>query len=110
MRYLPLSLLLLLGSCSSVGLAPAQSFDQKLAYAEQVDTSVLTASTASLRAGQISSADQQQVITMADQAKALIDSAKLLEATDPIQANAKLALASAVLTQIQSYLTARKGT
>lgn len=109
MRYLPLSLLLLLCSCSSLGLAPAQGFDQKLAYAEQVDTSVLTASTAALRAGEISSADQQQVITMADQAKALIDSAKLLSSTDPTQANAKLALASAVLTQIQTYLNSRKG-
>lgn len=107
---LPLFLtLILLASCAQLGLAPAQSFDQKLAYAEQVDTAVLTASTAALRAEQISSDDHAKVIAMADQAKGLIDSAKLLSTTDPTGANAKLALATSVLTQLQQYLNSRKG-
>lgn len=98
-----------LSGCTQLGIAPAQSFDQKLAYAEQVDTAVLTASTVSLRAQQISSDDHEKVITMADQAKGLIDSAKLLSTTDPAGANAKLALATSVLTQLQTYLNSRKG-
>jgi hypothetical protein len=98
-----------LSACAQLGLAPAQSFDQKLAYAEQVDTAVLTASTASLRAQQITSDDHQKVIAMADQAKGLIDSAKLLSTTDPTGANAKLVLATSVLTQLQTYLNSRKG-
>lgn len=107
---LPLPLLvLLLCSCAQLGIAPAQSFDQKLAYAEQVDTAVLTASTAALRAQQISSADHEHVIAIADQVKGLIDSAKLLSTTDPAGANAKLALATSVLTQLQTYLNSRKG-
>jgi DNA uptake protein ComE-like DNA-binding protein len=105
---LPLLLALaLLVSCAQLGIAPAQSFDQKLAYAEQADAAVLTASTASLRAQQISSADHEKVIAMADQAKGFIDAAKL--ASNPADANAKLALATAVLTQIQTYITAHKG-
>lgn len=104
-----LPLLLLLTACQSLGLNTPQSFDQKLAYAEQADTAVLTAATASLRAQQITSADQEQVIKLADEAKALIDSAKLLSSSDPTAANAKLALASAVLTQLQTYLNSRKG-
>lgn len=101
--------LMTLSACAQLGIAPAQSFDQKLAYAEQVDTAVLTASTASLRAQQISSSDHEHVITIADQAKGLIDSAKLLSTTDPAGANAKLALATSVLTQLQQYLNSRKG-
>jgi thioester reductase-like protein len=100
---------LLVVGCAQLGIAPAQSFDQKLAYAEQVDTAVLTASTAALRAQQISSADHEHVIALADQAKALIDSAKLLAATDPTSASGKLALATSVLQQLQLYLNSRKG-
>jgi len=109
LRPVLLSLLLVLSSCAQLGIAPAKSFDQKLAYAEQVDTAVLSASTSALRAGQITSADQQQVITLADQAKGLIDAAKALSTTDPTGASAKLALATAVLTQLQTYLNSRKG-
>lgn len=106
---LPLILVLsLLCSCAQLGIAPAQSFEQKLAYAEQVDTSVLSASTAALRAQQISNSDHEQVIKLADQAKGLIDSAKLLSTSDPTAANGKLALATAVLQQLQAYLNSRK--
>jgi hypothetical protein len=107
LRSLPL-ILFLLCSCAQLGIAPAQSFDQKLAYAEQVDTAVLTASTSAVRAQQISSDDHQKVITVADQAKALIDSARPLSTTDPTAANAKLALATSVLQQLQNYLNSRK--
>ncbi len=107
---LPLSLaLVLLCSCAQLGIAPAQSFDQKLAYAEQIDTAVLTASTAALRDQQISSADHQKMIALADQAKGLIDSARLLSTSDLTAANQKLTLATAILQRLQTYLTSRKG-
>src|SRR5688572_27375488 len=70
-------LFVLLSACAPLGINTAQSFDQKLAYAAQVNTSVLTASTAALRAKQISSKDHEEVIRLADQAKGLIDSARL---------------------------------
>lgn len=110
MKYLPSLCLLFLTGCAAIGLSPAQGLDQKLAYAEGVDTAVLAASTAALTAGQITSADQAQVINLADQAKTLIDSARQLEATDTTAASAKLTLANGVLTQLQAYLNSRKGT
>lgn len=106
---LPL-LLMILSGCAALGIQSAQTFDQKVAYAAQVNTAVLTASTAALRAKQISSADHEQVLKMSGEAKVLTDSARLLSSTDPNAANAKLALATAVLTQLQTYLNSRKGT
>jgi hypothetical protein len=103
-------LFVLLSACAPLGINTAQSFDQKLAYAAQVNTSVLTASTAALRAKQISSKDHEEVIRLADQAKGLIDSARLLSSTNPQAAQAKLALATVVLTELQAYLNSRKGT
>jgi hypothetical protein len=104
---LPL-LLLALSACAALGIAPAQSLDQRIAYAKGVDTAVLTASTAALRAQQISSADHEHVIKIAEQAKSLLDSAEALTSTDPTAAGAKLQLATAVLTELQSYLNSRK--
>lgn len=105
--YLPL-LLVLLAGCQSLGIAPAESLDQRIAYAQGVDTAVLTASTAALRAEQITADDHEHVIKIAEQAKALIDSAKLLSATDETAAAGKLQMATAVLTELQRYLNSRK--
>ena len=106
--FLPL-FLLTLGACASLGIAPAESLDQKIAYAKGIDTSVLTASTASLRAGEISSDDHEHVIKIADQAKAILDSAQLLAGSDPQAAGDKLKLANTMLVELQAYLSARKG-
>lgn len=101
-------LLLILTACASLGIESPQSFDQRLAYSQGVATSVLSASTASLRAEEITSDDHAHVIAIVDQAKALIDSAKLLSASDLPAANAKLQAATQVLVQIQAYLDSRK--
>ncbi len=103
-----LPLILLLSACASLGIAPAQSLEQKIAYAQGVDTAVLTASTSALRAGKISADDHEHVIAIAEQAKALIDSAKLLATTDATAANAKLQMATVILTELQNYLNSRK--
>lgn len=104
---LPL-LALLIASCASLGITSPESFDQKLIYAYGVNTSVLTAATASLRAHEISSDDHAEAMKLSDQAKTLLDSAKLLSGTDPNAANAKLQLATTVLTELQAYLNSRK--
>lgn len=109
-QYYLLSLLLLLNACASLGLAPAQSFDQKLAYGYATHTAVLLAANTSLQAGSITKADAQQVLTLGDTSKTLLDSAKAIETTDPVGATNKLALATAVLVQIQSYLNAKRST
>lgn len=106
LSLLPL-LLLVLSACSTLGVAPAQSFDQKLAYAYATHTAVLTTATNALSAGTIKSADAEQVLKLADESRALLDGAKAVSSTDPTMAGNKLALAASILTQLQSYLQAR---
>jgi len=103
-------LMMILASCAALGLEQAQSLDQKIAYAQGIDTAILTASTAAVRARQITSDDHEHVIEIAEQAKALIDSAELLSATDTDAAARKLQMATVILTEIQSWLNSRKRT
>lgn len=102
--YTVLAFVLVLVGCQSVGLAPAQSFDQKLAYAYGVHTAVEQAAAQAVSTGTLSKVDGTAILSMADQSKTLLDDAKVLEATDATTAGNKLALAVTVLTQVQSYI------
>lgn len=100
-----LAALWLLTACSSLGLAPAQSFDQKLAYAVGVQTSVRQSAADGVASNQLSVADGQAILKMTDDSRSLIDAAKLAaDANNLGAANSKLALATVVLTQMQQYL------
>jgi hypothetical protein len=97
--------LVLLMACSSLGVAPAQTFNQKLAYSYGVHTAVLQATTNAVQAGKLSSADATQVLNMADQSKVLLDGAtSLSSAGDTTGAINKLGLATAALTALQTFL------
>lgn len=91
-------------ACASLGLAPAQTFDQKLAYAYGTHAAVLETAAPAVQAGTLSAAEGASVLKLADSARALLDAAKSLESTNPSGASAKLALASAILVQLQDYL------
>lgn len=109
LTWLYLALVLLCG-CSSLGLAPAQSFEEKLAYAYGTHTAVLQAATTSLNSGALSREDAAYILKASDQARSLLDSAKALESSgDSTGANSKLALATAALTALQSYLSKHNG-
>lgn len=99
-----------LTACAALGIAPAQNLEQKIAYAQGVNTAVLTSSTAALRAQQITGDDHEHVIKIAEQAKALTDSARLLSATDTDAAARKLQMATVILTELQTWLNSRKRT
>jgi hypothetical protein len=102
-------LILLLSGCAQLGLAPAQNFDQKLAYAYGTHTAVLNATTASLNGKSITSADAEQVLKLANESRTLLDAARAAAgAGDPSTANGKLALATSILTQLQAYLRGRQ--
>lgn len=96
-----------LHACASLGLAPAQSFDQKLAYAYGTHTAVLQTAGAAVQAGTLSKTDGQTVLNLADESRTLLDSARSLSTTDTTAAGNKLALAVAVLTQLQTYLNSK---
>lgn len=107
-RLSPLPLLLLiLSACSTLGVAPAETFAQRLAYAYSTHTAILATATNALNAGTIKSTDAQEVLKLADESRALLDGAKAVAATDPVVAGNKLALASGILTELQKYLQTR---
>lgn len=109
LRLSPLLVLFLVG-CASLGLAPAQTLNQKIAYAYGTHKAVLEATTASVAAGKISSTDATQVLKLADDSGVLLDAATSLAASgDTTGAANKLALATAALTALQTFLNSHGG-
>lgn len=100
-------LCVLLCACQSLGLAPPKSLEDRVAYGYSTYSAVQYAAANAVTAGELSSADGEAVLKMADQSRILLDSAKALASTDPRGASTQLDLALAVLTQIQSYLRSR---
>jgi hypothetical protein len=116
MRRLLLCLILLspipfftLEGCTALGLAPAQTFNEKFAYAEASHTAVMQAASNAVTAGQLSSADASKVLSDADNVETVLMAAQSANAAgDAAGANNKLAIATAALTSIQAYLDAHK--
>jgi hypothetical protein len=97
----------LVGACSFLGLAPAQSFDERLAYAYGTHTAVLQATASAKASGALSGDDVQHVVLAADQARALLDAARAVETSDPKGAATKLQTAARILTELQTWLHGR---
>jgi len=102
-----LTLLCLVSACNSLGLVPAKSFDDRLAYAYGVHTGLLNGTAAAITAGALTKSDGQAVLQIADDARRLLDAAQSVSATDQPGADRKLVLATAILTQLQNYLSKR---
>jgi hypothetical protein len=98
---------LALAGCQALGLASPKGFDQQLAEAYGVHTAVVSATTVAVSAGTISSAEAAQVQTQALSARTLLDTAKSVETSNPTAAANDLALATAALTALQTYLNSR---
>lgn len=108
---LPLSVPFVLEGCTALGVAPAQTFNEKLAYAYGVHTAVLQAATAAVTAGTLSSADAVKILADTDTVKTALDAAGAAYAAgDAAGANSKLAIATSLLSAIQAYLQAHRGT
>lgn len=100
-------LLLFIAGCASFGLEAPQSFGDRLAYAEGLNTGLRDASTDALNNHEITSRDMEHVIAVNTQAKTLLASARLLMGTDLQTAEGKLLAATKLLTELQTYLRAR---
>ena len=97
---------LLLGGCSSLGLAPAQTLDQKIEYGYAGVTAVLNVIPPAIQSGVLSSATATKANNLALQVKTLLDAARAAETTNATGALNDLNLATAALTAVQQYLTA----
>jgi len=103
--YLPLLALLLISACASLGITPPQSIDQRLAYTTGQITAIRGAAANALAAKSITAADAEKVLSMTDDAKALVDGAKAaLSAGDEAGAQNRLVLATSVLTALREFL------
>jgi len=103
------ALLWLLTACTSVGLQPAQSFEQRLAYAYGMHTAVLTATANAVEAGQLDNEDAAAVLRLSDEARAALDASRLAaQAGSMTTAESRLALATSILTELQKYLNERE--
>ena len=90
----------LIAGCASLGLTPADSFDARLAYAYGTHTAVLQAASAAVNAGTLSKKDGSAVLTLGEQSRTLLDSARAVEGTDPTTAAGRLALAVNILSHL----------
>jgi hypothetical protein len=107
-KFAAVLVLVLLTGCASIGIQPARSFDQNLAYAYSSHTAVLDAASNALEAGSLTVEDAEAVLALADQSRTLLDSARLAAgAGDVTTAEGRLALATNVLQQLIAYLNAR---
>lgn len=97
--------LVLLAGCAQLGLAPADTFEKKLAYAYGQNKGFREAATQGVTQGGLSSAEGTAVLGFTDNTRVFLDAAKV--ATDPAKAQTNLTLALGVLSQIQVYLNAR---
>lgn len=108
LRLLPL--LLALSACQLFGISQPLTLDQQVASAYTVHTAVVTAAATALTNHTISSAQAQKVADMAATSRALLDEAKSLEtAGNTAGATNELALATAALTALQTYVNSQTG-
>lgn len=101
-------LLLCLTACATLGLAPASTFEDKLAYAVSQNAGVRQATANALDAGEIDVIDARQVLKITDESRTILDAARVAAgAGDLSTAEARVALATSILTKLQTYLRER---
>lgn len=107
MRKYLFPFLLLLAGCASLGLAPASTIKDRIAYAYSTESAVVKAARDSLAANEITSADAENVVAIASQADQALDLATTaVGAGDLSTAEARLQLAVSLLTNLQTRLRA----
>jgi hypothetical protein len=93
----------------SVLLIDLDTFNKRLAVGKIAATTVRQTATALLDAGKLSSADGENVLQSTDVARAGLDIAEKLSATDLTSAEAKLTAAKTILDSVRAYLLTRGG-
>ena len=103
-----LPLLLILSACASLGLAPASSFEERLAYAVSQNAAVRSAAAVSLERNEIALEDAQRVLKITDEIRTALDAARLAAGTGDVStAEGRLQLATSILVNVQAYLRSR---
>jgi hypothetical protein len=107
-RFAPIVALLLLTGCAQLGLAPASSFEERLAYAVSQNAAVRQTAAVSLENGEIALEDAQRVLKLTDEVRTALDAARLaVGAGDVSTAEGRLQLATSILVNLQAYLRSK---
>lgn len=109
MRKLILGMVMvMMTACASLGLAPADTFSKKLAYQYGNLQGVYETVANGVTAGVISKEDGKAVIGIADNAKFLLDSSRIVYTQTGVGDEAKLRFAIAALTAAQTYINTHR--
>jgi hypothetical protein len=101
-------LLLILTACASLGLAPASSFEERLAYAVSQNAAVRETAAVSLERNELALEDAKRVLKITDEVRTALDAARLAAgAGDVSTAEGRLQLATSILVNLQAYLRSR---
>lgn len=100
--------LAMLCACAQLGLVTPQSFQERLAAGYVATTTVRSTATALLEASKISPGDAQNVQEGANSARAGLDIARDMQASEPAAADARLTAAITALSALAKYLEDRK--
>jgi hypothetical protein len=101
-------LLLILTACASLGLAPASSFEERLAYAVSQNAAVRETAALSLERNELALEDARRVLKITDEVRTALDAARLAAgAGDVSTAEGRLQLATSILVNLQAYLRTR---
>ena len=109
-RYrIPISLLLMLMiyACATIGEPTPQTFNERMAAGIATVSGIRSTATSLLKQGKISVEDASNVQAQADNARAGLDVARKVYATDPSAGNARMTAAVTILNALQTYLNSR---
>lgn len=106
-QYAFLAILTLLVGCSQLGIPKPQTFNQRLAVGYTTVTAVRQTAITLLQADKITANDASNVQEQADNARAGLDLARSIHATNPQAAETRLDAVIVGLNALQAYLQAR---
>lgn len=107
-KFAIVPLLLILTACAHLGLAPASSFEERLAYAVSQNAAVRETAAVSLERNELALEDARRVLKITDEVRTALDAARLAAgAGDVSTAEGRLQLATSILTNLQIFLRSR---
>ena len=107
-RFIPALLLALLTGCAALGVPQADTFNKRVVVANSIVESVATTTATLHAAGKITDEERGSVYQQGTEARAAIELARQLHATDPLAAENRLSTIIVALTALQGRLEAQQ--
>jgi hypothetical protein len=97
----------LLAGCPSIGLIKPESFQERLAAAYTLNTTIRDATASSLSSGAISSTDAEKALQQTREFRTRLDQVRAVAGTDLSTAEARLTAIATALQELRSELAAK---